>query len=132
MQLEIIILEPHIITAAQLTVHIITNLFMKNNNLAQLEQLAARINTVTKSPKYAFSDGRWHVGSFFITIANGGFDLQRVSNPSGGASSSLNTGHIPASRLSMLMNAFLVGLTFKADEKRKREAMTPSDPTVER
>jgi hypothetical protein len=99
--------------------------FPMKTKTIQLEQLALTINHATKSPICPFSDGRWNVGSFFISQTDSGFELQRVANASGGTTDWLNTGHIPGSRLKALMNAFLLGINFKKDEKRKRESMTP-------
>ena len=81
-----------------------------------LDNLAARLNTLTKSPAkpYDTVDGRMvaQVGNFHISHAYGGVCLHRMSNTSGGVSTPLTSYHEPKRALFDKMHAFIDGLEF--------------------
>lgn len=78
--------------------------------LKQLDSQCAAINRLTASPDTYSKDGIPQVGHYYISRAYGGFSLARVYSAGGGKSEPLDTGHIPARRLSELMFAFATGL----------------------
>jgi hypothetical protein len=82
---------------------------------AHLEAIVARINRVTGSPAEPYStetDRRAvaNIGNYHLSGAYGGWCLLRMVNESGGASSPLTSGHVPARELANLMHAYLAGL----------------------
>lgn len=91
-----------------------------------LEAIAGWINDATKSPKEPYSRKRGklvaNVGNFHISGAYGGFCLHRMHNESGGVTTPLDAGHIPARELEGKMRAFLAGLDFKRAEKVRKQA----------
>ena len=88
---------------------------MSRVTLTQLQVVIDRINRETDSPMQPYApdtDGRQRaqVGNFHLSRAYGGFALHRIVNESGGVSSPLITGHIPARDLLGLMHAYLAGI----------------------
>jgi hypothetical protein len=87
---------------------------MQRITIKDLEAVCARLNRVTGSPPFTWDqseDGRHvaAVGNYHISRAYGGFCLHRMSNESGGVSSPLSSGHIPARDLYERMQAYLKG-----------------------
>ena len=80
-----------------------------------LNAQCARLNRLTDSPMESYTNGldgtfKANVGCFHISQAYGGYCLHRMHNECGGASSPLNTGHIPARELSNLISAYIAGI----------------------
>ena len=77
-----------------------------------LEALCDRLNTLTNSPPQQFRAGTLdaQVGHHYISGAYGGHQLVRVTNPQGGVTTLLGTGHIPARQLYDLMQAYMAGI----------------------
>lgn len=88
---------------------------MDRVTVSQLQAVIARINRETGSPAEPYipdADGklRAQIGNFHLSRAYGGYALHRMVNESGGVSSPLSTGHIPARDLMNRMHAYLLGL----------------------
>lgn len=85
-----------------------------------LDQLAARLNALTRSPTVPYArdeaTGRSvaQVGNFHISHAYGGVCLHRMHNTSGGVSTPLASYHEPKRALYDRMHAFIDGLEFAA------------------
>ena len=80
-----------------------------------LNAQCTRLNRLTGSPLEAYTKSqegtfKANVGCFHISQAYGGYCLHRMHNECGGASSPLNTGHIPARDLSNLIGAYIAGI----------------------
>lgn len=79
-----------------------------------LQALCDRINTLTGSPMtpYTERDGRHraNVGNYHISRAYGGVCLHRMSNESGGVTTPLTHGHVPARELYEQMRAYIAGI----------------------
>ena len=80
-----------------------------------LNAQCTRLNRLTGSPLEAYTKSqegtfKANVGCFHISQAYGGYCLHRMHNECGGASSPLNTGHIPARELSNLISAYIAGI----------------------
>ena len=88
---------------------------MERITINHLRAVCARLNRVTGSPmEYAqpYEPGKQfcsNVGNYHISRAYGGYCLHRVSNTSGGVSTPLSCGHIPARDLYERMHAYLAG-----------------------
>lgn len=101
---------------------------MERITIRHLESLCDRLNRVTGSPMkpWAIPEGetrhRGQVGNFHISRAYGGFCLHRMHNESGGVSSPLSTGHVPARELYNLMHAFLRGFEMAGESVKAGEA----------
>jgi len=79
-----------------------------------LESKAHEINIKTGSPTEAVvrSEGklRSNVGHYYISIAYGGYQLERISSKDGGCHAVLRTGHITASECNRILDGILAGL----------------------
>lgn len=88
-----------------------------SNRITQkdLEAVIARINRITKSPETPHAktpEGKYisNVGNYHLSMAYGGYNLQRITNECGGTTCPLGTGHVTKKELYNLMHAFIRGL----------------------
>ena len=77
---------------------------------AHLDAKAATINSMTKSPSEAYTNGKANKGHYHISGAYGGYCLHRMSNESGGVSDVFSIGHVSARELAGLLSAYTAGL----------------------
>lgn len=87
---------------------------------AMLQKKIDELNKVTGSPMVPYvwneAEGRnvAQVGNWHVSGAYGGWQLHRMTNTSGGVTTSpLNTGYVSRRELFEKVCAFLSGLTFK-------------------
>lgn len=78
----------------------------------QLQAQINRLNDLTGNKREPINDDRsWNIGTYCLSGAHGGWQLQQVCNDSGGVKLPLgNTGHIKARELSMMIAAFERGI----------------------
>ncbi len=83
------------------------------------KQLQARIDTINSIlnrplTPYTQADGKLiaNIGNFSLSQAYGGFGVHLMANESGGVSTPLWYGHIPARDAYERISAFIAGLTF--------------------
>jgi len=75
----------------------------------ELEIVADRINRVTNNPIDPWGDNGSNVGTYYISGAYGGYNLEQIVNEQGGCRSVLRCGHISARELYYRMQAYLQG-----------------------
>ena len=83
---------------------------MQRVTVAQLQAVIDRLNRITYSPAQPYVNGKAQPGCYHLSRAYGGFCLHRMHNESGGVSSPLHTGHVPARELLNLMHAYINGI----------------------
>ena len=98
---------------------------MNRITIKDLEWQVDFINRLTGSPAEHWQTERRadgglasNPGHYLISQAYGGCELQRICGEGGGASTPLNTGHIPKRELYEILRAFIVGIrTAQEDAK---------------
>lgn len=85
---------------------------MSRITIKNLQALCERLNKVTGSPLVPWIRGedgelRAQIGNFHISRAYGGYCVHRMANESGGVTTPISYGHIPARRLYEQMQAWL-------------------------
>jgi hypothetical protein len=79
---------------------------MERTTLKQLECMVDRINAVKGFDKPEYNT----IGSYHLSGAYGGYQLQKVCNEAGGIHA-ITSGHIPKRELYYQLRAYLDGLT---------------------
>ena len=87
---------------------------MERITIKHLRALADTLNRMTNSPSEPWGrvDGRnvANIGNYHISQAYGGFCVHRMANESGGVTTPISYGHIPARDLYNRIHAYMNGL----------------------
>lgn len=80
----------------------------------QLDDMVNTINTMIGQPSEPYTRDaaglRANVGNYHLSMAYGGYALNRMVNESGGAADFFNKGHMTARELSNLLHGFIAGI----------------------
>lgn len=92
---------------------------MERITIKHLDAICSQLNEATGSPLTPYTRGddgrmRANVGNYHVSQAYGGFCIHRTENESGGVSTPLSYGHIPARELFGLARDYLDGISARA------------------
>ena len=80
-----------------------------------LEGMVTRLNGLTGHVNAAYTRGddgklRANVGSYTLSGAYGGWELQQITNEGGGVTCPIGMGHLPKRELYGKLHAFIIGI----------------------
>ena len=80
-----------------------------------LKGVVRRLNAVTCNLPEPYSDGHWNVGTYVLSGAYGGWQVQQIVNSDGAVRTITSAGHSPAREVYYEAHAYLQGYEDRAN-----------------
>ena len=96
---------------------------MERITIRDLEGMVSRLNRLTGQIDAAYTRGddgklRANVGSYTLSGAYGGWELEQIVNEGGGVTCPIGPGHLPKRELYGKLHAFIAGIAQAAEVPR--------------